>query len=108
MHIALLRPYDDEDIVEVQIVTQALTSRGIKPTQKPEVDVLDGTCNVLLHTIEYWWNGTPEIDEDIKPCLEEEVESRAEECIKKGCREGELNYEDETHSYNGWWKISKD
>jgi hypothetical protein len=94
---------------ELEIVTQVLTSRGIMPSSEGGImPSIESTCEVFFHTIKYWWRGDKEINEDIKPRLEQEVEARAEICIKQGYREGELNYEDETHSYHGWWSISKD
>ena len=67
--------------------------------------MLDGnkTCEVLLHTISYYFRET---ELDIGECEEEHIA----EMIGQGYNQGELNITDPENPeevYYGWWKIEK-
>lgn len=67
----------------------------------------EGTVEVLAHQVSFWFKGQNEITDELKELLKEEAENRANYCINDGYTSGELNYEDDEHSFRGWWEIQR-
>ncbi len=93
-----------------------MTTHKKKPSTKVSHE---GNIEVLLHRIayRYWWDGKPELTDEVKEYLEEEAENRAKDCIMEGCHSGELNCyyhngDDKTGDFKewelrGWWEIDR-
>ena len=65
----------------------------------------DGTGEVFCHHISFFYRSNKPIPESLHDDLIREALERASDMIATGCNQGELNYEDDKHSYTGWWKI---
>jgi len=76
---------------------------------KKRFQVYKGIVEVCAHRVSFFFQLPVQVilSDDDKTHLTEEAECRAKACIIDDYVQGELNYESETLSCTGWWKIER-
>lgn len=72
-------------------------------TELRDVSSFESTIEVCAHRVTIRWWGAPL--EDMTDILTEHAEEHTKEMITQGYSSGELLYEDETRSFQGYWEI---
>jgi hypothetical protein len=95
----------------IELASDHVFSEKSSEYSEQDITIIDPVykdyVHVCAHNIYFYFNLPRDITEEEKSFLKTEAEDRAQSQIIEGYVEGELNYESETLSCRGWWRIER-